>query len=258
MTAHDNSNANTKIVRLKDLLDIEDGGVMEISDGALMNVEDGGEIAVKAGGVVNFEADAELQIEGVAITATAADINNGVGSSVAENVNTANEGTVVTGVTQAVHGDGVHNRFTLTLDDFAIGDSGDNASLGVGAKFFSLPAGVWMINAAHVNVGVTIADGAATAQTPVIGIGTVVASGAVAVLSGTATFQDVVTGAALADLAGTAKLITQVPTANKSLAIPAASSHDLFLNLAVAWADITAASALTASGTIVIEATKLA
>lgn len=248
--ANDNSNASTKIVRLKDLLDIEDGGILEISDGAIQNVEDGGVINIKEGG--------ELQIEGVAITASAADINNGVGSSEEENVNTANEGTPSTGVTQEVHGDGVHNRFTLTLEDFAIGDSGDNASLGVGAKFFALPAGVWAINATYMSVGVNIADETAEAQTPVIGIGTVVASGAVAVLSGTATFQDVVTGAAMADIGGTAKVLQQVPTANKSLVIGASASHDLFLNLAVAWADITAASALTANGTIVIDATKLA
>lgn len=250
MTAHDNSNGNTKIVRLPDLLDIEEGGTVEISDGAAVNVEDGGVIDVKEGG--------ELRLAGVAITATAEDINNGVGSSVAENVNTANEATLYTGVTQEVHGDGVHNRFTFTLDEFAIGDSGDNASLGVGAKFATLPAGVWAINFAHVNVGVTIADGAATAQTPVLGIGTVVASGAVAVLSGTATFQNIVAGSAVADLAGTEKVINTAPTANVPLAIAVGGSHDLFLNLAVAWANITAASPLTASGTIVIDAVKLA
>lgn len=239
MTAHDNSNASSKIVRLKDLLDIEDGGVLEVSSGADINVEDGGEVNLKSGGEINIEAGGAL-------------------NSAVELSNTAHEGTLYTGVAQTVKGDGAHNRFTLTLTDFALGNSGDNASLGLGAKFFTLPAGVWAINQAHINVGVTIADGSATAQTPVIGVGSVIASGAVAVLSGTATFQDIVTGAALADLAGTPKLITQVPTANKSFVIPAASPHDLFLNLAVAWANIAAASALTASGTIVIDATKIA
>ncbi len=79
--ATDNSNANTKIVRLKDLLDIEDGGVLEISDGANMNVEDGGEVNVKSGGNINFEAGSELQIAGVAVTASAEDLNAGTGTA---------------------------------------------------------------------------------------------------------------------------------------------------------------------------------
>ncbi len=57
--ATDNSNASTKIVRLKDLLDIEEGGILELSDGAIQNVEDGGVINVKTGG--------ELQINGTNI-----------------------------------------------------------------------------------------------------------------------------------------------------------------------------------------------
>jgi hypothetical protein len=78
---HDNSNASTKIVRVKDLLDVEEGGVIEVSDGAEINVEDGGEINVKSGGTVNFESGAELQIAGVAITASAEDINAGTGAA---------------------------------------------------------------------------------------------------------------------------------------------------------------------------------
>jgi hypothetical protein len=72
MTAHDNSNAPTKIVRLKDLLDIEGGGVLELSDGADMNVESGGEVAIKSGGLFNVESGGALQIAGVDLTAPVA------------------------------------------------------------------------------------------------------------------------------------------------------------------------------------------
>jgi hypothetical protein len=69
MTVHDNSNATTKIVRAKDLLDIEDGGVVELGDGAILNVESGGEIDVKSGGIINVESGAEFQIAGTDIAA---------------------------------------------------------------------------------------------------------------------------------------------------------------------------------------------
>ncbi len=365
MTAHDNSNSTTKIVRLKDLLDIEGGGVLELSDGADMNVEDGGEIAVKSGGVVNFESGAELQIGGVAVTASAADINAGDGTAqtvpgtieaskptvpdsnkdligfryhgaqkytaggdgvagtfelyptttdkgrttytmsdnsgdTLTNVNMAaqsgartyttpdagasasyvmSEGaqtvngiktfgsalktavhtvTLGTGVTAVHEGDGAHMRSTFTLTAFALGNSADNAALAVGAAFATLPAGVHAIHVARLSIGVTIAD-ANKAQTPEIGIGTLIGSGANATLGAVdAAAENIIEGAAVADCNGTAKVINQVPTANKSLIINVGDAHALYLNVAATWADMAAVSALTATGTIVIDWVKLA
>lgn len=89
MPEHDNSNSSTKILRLKDLLDIESGGVMELSGGALLNVESGGEIAVKDGGSIDFEAGG-LKIAGVEVTASAEDLNNSGGGGGGAGIQAAN------------------------------------------------------------------------------------------------------------------------------------------------------------------------
>ncbi len=365
MTAHDNSNSTTKIVRLKDLLDIEGGGVLELSDGADMNVESGGQISVKSGGEVNIESGGAFKIAGTAVTASANDLNAGTGtaqtvagtieaskptvpdsnkdligfryhnairynagasgtagtyafypttalkgystwtmsdnagdtltnfnvaaqsgartytvpdagasasfvmtlgnqtiggvktfsSALASSVHTV---TLGTGVTAVHEGDGVHMRSTFTLTSFALGNSADNAALAVGAAFATLPAGVHAIHVSRLSIGVTIAD-ANKAQTPEIGIGNVVASGANAVLGDApAGSENIIEGAAVADCNGTAKVINTVPTAGKSLVINVGDAHALYLNVAATWADMAAVSALTATGTIVIDWVKLA
>lgn len=167
-------------------------------------------------------------------------------------------GTPGTGVTAVEVGDGAHMRVTLTLTDFAVGNSGDNVAKALGAVIYTLPAGVFTINSAYLTVGVTIAD-ANTTQTPEIGLGTVVGSGANATLGAVgATSENILEGSATADCAGTAEVVSDIPTANVPIVIAAAGSHDIFLNLAATWADMTAAAALTATGTVVVDFTKLA
>jgi hypothetical protein len=170
-------------------------------------------------------------------------------------------GTVTTSATTVASetGNGIAHVTQLTLTSFAVGTSGDNASLGIGAKFYTLPAGTIEIIAATMVGGLTAAI-SNTAQTPEVGIGTVIASGAVSVLSGTATFEDVIDGntsttggdTVAPDVAGTAFYKgggARLPVLIKTTG---GKSHDLFLNVAVAWADVTAAGAVTFTGVITL------
>ena len=174
----------------------------------------------------------------------------------------SNIGTVTTGATTVAeeHGDGIHHITKLTMTAFAVGTVPDNASLGIGAKFYTFPAGTIEILAASMVGGFTGAVTVTTA-TPEIGIGTVIASGAVSVLSGTATFEDIIDG----NLSGTGGDTVAPNIAggtfykNKSSAAPiviktsGGKSHDLFLNAAAAWSDVAAPGAGTFTGTIIIE-----
>ena len=171
-------------------------------------------------------------------------------------------GTVTTGATTAAveHGDSIDHLTVLTMTAFAVGTSGDAASLGIGAKFYTFPAGTIEVQAATMVGGLTAAI-SNTAQTPEVGIGTVIASGAVAVLSGTATFEDLIDGntsttggdTVAPDVAGTAFYKgagTRLPVLIKTTG---GKARDLFLNCAVAWADVTAAGAVTFTGTITLK-----
>ena len=175
--------------------------------------------------------------------------------NLADDTHATNVGTAGTGVTATEYGDGRNHVTKLTLASVAL-TIGDNASLGSGALIYTLPAGAILVNAASINVGVTLTTGTPTTDTPEIGLGTVVASGAVSVLGGTATFENIMAGAStpvLADLAGTAELFTH----NPGLVIEAASAHTVYLNLADAYADVDDTDA-TASGTIYLAYTLMA
>lgn len=173
-----------------------------------------------------------------------------------------NVGTVTTSSTTVAeeHGDGVNHITKLTMTAFAVGTSGDNASLGIGAKFYTFPAGTIEINEATIVGGLTAAI-SVTTNTPEVGIGTVIASGAVAVLSGTATFEDVIDGntsttggdTVAPDVAGGTFYKgagTRLPVMIKTTG---GKARDLFLNCAVAWADVTAPGAVTFTGVITLK-----
>ena len=163
-----------------------------------------------------------------------------------------NAGTVPGGTVVATeYGDGTRFRTSLALTAFDAGDSGDNAAKAIGALLYTLPAGVIMIEAAHIAVATTIADAVQT-DTPEIGIGNVVASGVVSVLGGTPGFENVYIGTAIADVAGTTHTGTKLPTAAVPLILAAGDPHTLYLNYADTWANLTAESELAVTGTIVL------
>jgi hypothetical protein len=166
----------------------------------------------------------------------------------------ANVGTVTTGATtSAVEiGDGLSHTTILTLTNFAVGTSGDNAAKAIGASLYSLPAGTCLVESSYISVGLTLADAIQT-DTPEIGLGTAVGTGVVATLGAVgATAENIWEGEATANVSGTAKVGAKNPTASVPLVITAGGSHDIYLNCAVSWADITAPAAVTATGTVVI------
>lgn len=175
---------------------------------------------------------------------------------------TTNVGTVTTGATTAVeeHGDGVEHITKLTMTAFVVGTGANNASLGIGAKFYTFPAGAIAVKEVSL-VGAFTNAASVKTNTPQVGIGTVIASGVVSVLSGTATFQDLMDGGAAGfiggdtiapDLNGTTmykgSLGSAMPVMIKT---SGGKSHDAFLNLAVAWS-ANANGSVTFTGVITI------
>lgn len=151
------------------------------------------------------------------------------------------------------YGDGLDHITKLTLTAFAVGLSGDAGNLARGALLYTLPAGDIIVESSHINVGLTLADAIQT-DTPEVGLGTVACAGEVQATLGAvgATAEDILEGVAVADVAGTAKVNTKPPTAAVPLVIAAASPHTVNLNVADGWANLTAASAITATGSVVI------
>lgn len=175
-------------------------------------------------------------------------------------------GTVTTTATTAVeeYGSGIDHFTKLTMTSFSLGNTADNASLGIGAKFYTFPAGTILVRDVTL-VGSLTAAISVTTNTPEIGIGSVVASGAVSVLSGTATFEDYIDGNASGtggdtvapDVAGGAFYKSSSFTSNILVKTSGGKSRDLFLNAAAAWNDVTAAGALTFTGVITLNWAKV-
>lgn len=172
----------------------------------------------------------------------------------------ASFGTVTTGATTVAdeHGDGVWHLTKLTMTAFSLGNVGDNASLGIGNKFYTFPAGTILVDYISLKGGAAAAVNV-TAQTPEFGVGSVIASGAVSVLSGTATFEDYIDGNASggtggdtlpADINGTAFYKLSRDIGRMIIKTSGGKSHDLFLNAAAAWSDVTAAAPLLYTGVI--------
>lgn len=121
------------------------------------------------------------------------------------------------------------------------------ANLAVGKKAWSYPAGAIYQRAAYMSLALTQSDGNVNADTPDIGLGTTIASGVVAVLGGTAAFENILTGQTAANCTGTAT----TALVGTELLIPAANSHDGFVNVADGWA-ASGDAALGLTGDIVL------
>jgi hypothetical protein len=224
------------------------------------------------------QSGASVRTTATAIANTAAVFNGTVGattpstgafttiSATSDITNSSGVGTVTTSSTTAVEerGDGIEHVTKLTMTAFAVGTSGDAAALGIGAKFYTFPAGTIQVLDASMVGGLT-ATISITTDTPEVGIGTVIASGAVAVLSGTATFEDIINGnvggdgsdTVAPDVAGTTFYKNSSFTAPVLIKTSGGKSHDLFLNCAVTWANVAAAGPVTFTGVITLKWRKI-
>lgn len=165
-------------------------------------------------------------------------------------------GTVTTGATTTAveYGDPVNHITKLTMTAFAVGTSGDNASLALGARFYTFPAGVIVVENATLTGTLNAAISIKT-DTPDVAIGTVVGSGANAVVSAVgATSENVLGGITAASVNNGAVGGSSVTGAGSliPLFITAAGVHDLYLNVAAAWTDVAAAGAVTFTGVITL------
>lgn len=169
-------------------------------------------------------------------------------------ITTSTIGTVTTTATTSVaeYGDDVNHVTVLTLTDFAVGTSGDNVALAIGASLYTLPAGDLVIENTSFTGTITasISDPTTTGE---IGLGTTVGSGANATLGAVAAGAEnilgpiVVTGGEFdgAEVFSGASAPTTF--------ILAADGHVIYFNIAATWADVTAAGAVTATGTVTIK-----
>lgn len=154
--------------------------------------------------------------------------------------------TVPTGFTSETTG-GPQGYKTVLTANYTLPAIAGGASLGVGRKCLSLPAGERLVTGSTMSMAIKQTQGNITADTPDVGLGTTIASGAVALLSGTAAFENILTGQTATDCNGTAI----VATVTTNLAIATAASHDIFFNVADGWASSGDAAAAI-SGTITI------
>lgn len=183
-------------------------------------------------------------------------------SKTAANVGTVGAATVVA----AEYGNAINHLTVLTLTGFAVGTSGDNESLALGAKFYTWPTGKnILVEWAALSGGITAAI-SVTTDTPEVGVGTVAATGAAATLT-TATWENIIDGGASGssidaatvapDVAGTVFHKKSLTTVTPIIKASGGGARDVFLNVADGWANVTAAGAVTFTGTIVLKWTIL-
>ena len=213
----------------------------------------------------------DIDCNSLSVTAgiTAATLNVAGITNTGTSTNATGAGTVTTAATTTAteYSDGARSHLTvLSMTNFAVGTSGDNAALAIGAKFYTWPTGKdILVEWAAIDGGVTAAI-SVTTDTPEVGIGTVIASGANATLT-TATWENIIDGgasgssvdaAAVApDVAGTAIRKKSLTTVTPIIKASGGAARDLFLNAAVTWADVTAAGAVTFTGVIILKWTVL-
>lgn len=170
-------------------------------------------------------------------------------------------GAVTTGATTVAeeHGDGVSHVTKLTMTAFSLGTGGDNENLAIGNKFYTFPAGTIVVEDVSLVGAITSAASVKTG-TAEVGIGTVIGTGASATLS--TTMEDYLEGGAAgatggdtltADMNGTT-FYKGGNTAGLPVLVKTSGgkTHDMFLNLAVAWPDSAAAADCAFTGVITV------
>ena len=161
-----------------------------------------------------------------------------------------NTGTAGAGVSILELGDGFHHITRIDMGTGVLANIPGADAEGVGLLIYTFPAGVIIVDAVHMDVGITQSQGNINNDTPIVGIGSVIAVGDVSDLNGTSTFEDYVTGVAAANCTGTVTDSTTEMTAGGSVIIPASGglAHTVHFNAADTWAG--ADSAATLSGQV--------
>ncbi len=161
-----------------------------------------------------------------------------------------NLGTAGAGTTAIEFGDGFHHVTRIDMGTGVLAAIPGADAEAVGLLIYTFPAGVIIVDAVHMDVGITQSAGNINTDQPIVGIGSVIATGDVSDLVGTSTFEDYVTGVAAANCTGTKTDSTTEMTAGGSVIIPASGglAHTVHFNAADTWAG--ADSAATLSGQV--------
>ncbi len=159
----------------------------------------------------------------------------------------ANVGTAGTGVTAVEYGDGYNHVTVLTLTAAALTPTIPADAEGAGAIIYTYPAGVYVVDACHMDITAMTVDSATNAAD--IGVGSLISSGDIATLT-TAAMEDYVTGQTIADVSSPAKEKSTIPTGGASLLFEAGGSHVAHINIAATWNSTVAT--LDATGTVTI------
>jgi hypothetical protein len=170
-------------------------------------------------------------------------------------------GTVTTVSTTAVeeHGDGLEHLTKLTFTAFVVhATEPDNEDLAVGAKFYTLPAGAFMIENASL-IGSFLKTGEATIADGEVAIGTLIGSTAVDTTGEVDAAAENVLGPIV--LSNTefdgAAIVTGITAANLYIAAAGGLARDLFLNIAATWPDVDPSGGITFTGVITLKWRKI-
>ena len=218
------------------------------------------ELTIKAGKTLDVPTG-NLQINNVAITSTAAELNfldgSVVGNTVAskaalldanKNLQTnANVGTPGTGVTAVEYGDGYNHVTVLTLTAVALTPTIPADAEGAGAIIYTFPTGVYVGQSAHMDITAGVMDSATNAAD--LCLGSLIASGDITTCS-TAAMEDWVTGQTVADVSTFVKEKSTVMTAGANLLFESSGSHVLNINAAATWNNTVATASVTGTVTI--------
>lgn len=231
---------------------------------------DGDSLEYDGANRLRIKPDAALALG--AITASSATVSGDVSAATAtvsgavtvgDSLVSSGNGTVTTPATTAVEerGDSIFHYTKLTMTAFAMGTSGDAAALALGAKFYTLPAGDFIIENATMVGTILAAISDKDAASSEVGIGTVVGSGVNATLGAVNAAAENVCGpvviAAYNDTAVVGVTIAAAAQPFLRIAASGGLARDLFLNTATTWADVTAVGAVTFTGVITLKWRKI-
>lgn len=190
-----------------------------------------------------------LSIDGVAVTATPAELNLLDGGAL---LTSTNVGTAGTGFTAVEYGDGYNHVTVLTATAAALTPTIPANAEGAGVIAYTFPAGVYVGHAAHLDITAVTADTATNAVD--CGVGSLIASGDIATLT-TAAMEDWITGQTIADISSPALEKSTIMTAGAPLLFEDAGSHVVHINMAATW-NATVAT-LDVTGTLILHWTFL-
>lgn len=162
----------------------------------------------------------------------------------------ANVGTAGTGVTAVEYGDGFNHVTVLTVTAAALTPTTIPADAeGAGVIIYTLPAGVHILTACHMDVTAFTGTGFAATNAVDLGIGSLISSGDIATLT-TAAMEDCVTGQTIADISSPATEKSTIATAGAPLLFEAGGSKVIHLNVAGTWNDTFTAPVITGTVTL--------